>query len=225
VTAEQAPGWLRRLASRLDQIDLVFPRSAVPPEGGRRSAVLILFGAAEDGSGADVLLTQRAPDLRAHAGQVAFPGGAMDPDDDGPVGAALREAWEETGLVAEGVEVLGTLPDLYLPPSGYVVTPVLAWWASPSPVGPVDLEEVARVVRVPLGEVLDPANRFTVQHPSGYVGPGFAVRELFVWGFTAGLLARILSEAGIEEPWDRAKLVPLPDPLAVDPVSVRQERE
>jgi 8-oxo-dGTP pyrophosphatase MutT (NUDIX family) len=225
VTAEQAPGWLRRLAGRLDQIDLVFPRSAVPPEGGRRSAVLILFGPAQDGSGADVLLTQRAPDLRAHAGQVAFPGGAMDPDDDGPVGAALREAWEETGLVTEGVEVLGALPDLYLPPSGYVVTPVLAWWARPSAVGPVDPEEVARVVRVPLGEILDPANRFTVQHPSGYVGPGFAVRELFVWGFTAGLLARILSEAGVEVPWDRAKLVPLPDPLAVDPVSVRQERE
>jgi 8-oxo-dGTP pyrophosphatase MutT (NUDIX family) len=222
VTREDAPIWLRRLAERVDEIDMVFPRSVVPAEGGRRSAVLILFGPADDG-GADVLLTQRAASLRSHAGQVAFPGGGMDPGDDGPVGAALREAWEETGLVSAGVEVLGSLPDLFLPPSGYVVTPVLGWWATPSPVGPVDPAEVARVVRVPLAEVLDPANRFTVQHPSGYRGPGFGVRDLFVWGFTAGLLARILREAGLERPWDADRLVPLPDPRVPDVVSTRQE--
>jgi 8-oxo-dGTP pyrophosphatase MutT (NUDIX family) len=216
VTSAPTPGWLSTLAGRLDEIDLVFPRSVVPPEGGRRSAVLILFGPsaaprADGADGVDVLLTQRSDGLRSHAGQVAFPGGAVDPGDAGPEAAALRESWEETGLDADGVEVLGALPELYLPPSGYVVTPVLAWWARPSAVGPVDPAEVAHVVRVPLSELLDPANRFSVRHPSGYVGPAFAAGGLFVWGFTAGLLARILAEAGLEQPWDTKVYRPLPE--------------
>ena len=101
------------------------------------------------------------------------------------------------------------MADLFLPPSGFVVTPVLAWWTRPSPVGPVDPREVARVVRAPLEELVDPANRFSVQHPSGYTGPGFAVGGLFVWGFTAGLLASVLAEAGLERPWDPTRFEPL----------------
>jgi len=181
----------------------------VPEEGGRPSAVLMLFGA-EDGT-PDLLLTQRADTMRRHPGQVSFPGGAQDRTDDGPVAAALREAHEETGLDTSGVDVLGTLPALYLPPSGFVVTPVLAWWRSPSPVRVVDPAEVSAVVRVPLAELLDPANRATVRHPSGYVGPTFQARGLFVWGFTAGLLSRVLALAGLELPWDRHRQVPLPD--------------
>jgi hypothetical protein len=67
------------------------------------------------------------------------------------------------------------------------------------------------VHRVPLSELVRPANRFTVQHPSGYHGPGFAACGLFVWGFTAGLLDRLLRLAGWEQPWDRAQVRPLPD--------------
>jgi 8-oxo-dGTP pyrophosphatase MutT (NUDIX family) len=182
----------------------------VPPPGHhRRSAVLLLFG---DGpAGPDLLLTERAHDMRSHPGQVSFPGGAQDPTDAGPVAAALREAHEETGLDPAGVDVIGTLPPLYLPPSGFVVTPVLAWWRDPSPVRAVDAAEVAAVVRVPLAELLDPGNRSTVRHPSGYLGPAFEARGLFVWGFTAGLLARVLALAGLERPWDRGRRVPLPD--------------
>jgi 8-oxo-dGTP pyrophosphatase MutT (NUDIX family) len=220
VTSSPVPEWLSALAHRVDELPAVFPQLPAPPSGGRRSAVLILFGpsgsvggdGAISGAGSvDVLLTQRAVDLRAHPGQVAFPGGAMDAGDASPVAAALREAREETGLDPEGVEVLGSLADLFLPPSGYVVTPVLAWWRQPSPVGPVDPREVARVARVPLGELLDPANRFSVRHPSGYTGPGFAAGGLFVWGFTAGLLARVLTEAGLETAWDKRRFEPLPD--------------
>jgi 8-oxo-dGTP pyrophosphatase MutT (NUDIX family) len=162
--------------------------------------VLVLFGEGEDGP--DLLLIQRSSTMNSHAGQPAFPGGAVDDTDADVVAAALREAEEETGLDPSGVEVFATLPELYLPPSGFVVTPVLGWWREESAVGVVDPGEVERVVRVPLAELLDPANRVSVRHPSGYVGPAFDVRGLLVWGFTAGLLSRLFALVGWEKPWD-----------------------
>jgi 8-oxo-dGTP pyrophosphatase MutT (NUDIX family) len=208
------PAWLHPLADLVDRVraeDL--SRFAPPEEGGRPSAVLILLGEGPDGP--DVLLIERSHDLRSHAGQPAFPGGSIDPDDDGPVGTALREATEETGLAASGVDVLGTLPALFLPPSGFVVTPVLGWWRVPSPVGVADPAEVAAVHRVPLAELLDPANRLRVRHPSGYVGAAFAVRGMVVWGFTAGLLDRLFRLAGWERAWDHDRVAELSDVPAV----------
>jgi 8-oxo-dGTP pyrophosphatase MutT (NUDIX family) len=182
----------------------------LPPEGGgRQSAVLILFGEGEHGP--DLLLIQRASTVSSHAGQPAFPGGAVDDTDADVVAAALREAEEETGLDASGIEVIATLPALWLPPSGFVVHPVIGWWRSPSPVGVVDAGEVERVVRVPVSELLDPANRVSVSHPSGFVGPAFEVQGMLVWGFTAGLLSRLFALAGWERPWDPAVLRPLPE--------------
>ena len=181
----------------------------LPPEdGGRTSAVLVLLG--EGAAGPDLLLIQRAADMRSHPGQPAFPGGAVDPGDAGPISAALREAQEETGLDPVGVEVFATLPDLWLPPSGFVVTPVLGWWRTPSPVYAAAPAEVAAVHRVPVAELTDPGNRLVVTHPSGYVGPAFKVRGMLVWGFTAGLLDRLLAISGWEVPWDRDRTEPLP---------------
>jgi 8-oxo-dGTP pyrophosphatase MutT (NUDIX family) len=177
--------------------------------------VLILLGEdPPDGAGdagPDLLILQRAPDMRTHAGQPAFPGGATDPGDDGPTGTALREAGEEVGLDPASVTVLATLPPLWIPVSGFVVTPVLAWWHSPHPVRPLDPAEVARVVRVPVAELVDPANRVRVQHPSGWVGPAFRVRQMLVWGFTGGVVDSVLRLAGWQRPWDeQAPPVPLP---------------
>ena len=95
----------------------------------RPGAVLILLGEGE--SGPDVLITERAAELRAHAGQPAFPGGAIDATDESPVHAAIREAEEEAGVSRDDLEVLGVLPTLWLPPSNFLVTPVLAWWHTP----------------------------------------------------------------------------------------------
>lgn len=221
--SDYLPGWLRRLAIRAQTVRPEDLSPFLPPdEGGRESAVLILFG--DDGQGWDgahVLLIERAHDLRRHAGQVAFPGGAVDADDADDVAAALREATEETGLDPTGVRVLATLPALFLPPSGFVVTPVLAWWRDPSPVSVVDPVEVASVHRVPLAELLDPANRYRVSHPSGWLGPAFDVAGLLVWGFTAGLLDRLMRLAGWEQPWDAADVRELPA-WALDPTLLRR---
>jgi 8-oxo-dGTP pyrophosphatase MutT (NUDIX family) len=206
----ELPGWLRPVAEaaalvRGEQLSRFLP----PEQGGRQSAVLILFGEGEDGP--DLLVIERSHDMRSHAGQPAFPGGAVDPGDGGPIGAALREAREETGLDPSGVTVFATLPALYVPASGFVVTPVLGWWREPSPVSVVDPAEVASVHRIPLGELLDPANRLRLRHPgSGYIGPAFRVRSLLIWGFTAGLLSRLLQLSGLERPWDNARVEDLP---------------
>jgi 8-oxo-dGTP pyrophosphatase MutT (NUDIX family) len=202
-----------QLQARLSEQDPAFFRRFSPPdEGARASAVLILFGPTE-GGGEDVVLTERSRSMRSHAGQVSFPGGGIDPLDSGPVFAALREAREEVGLDPAGVEVVAELPALYLPPSNYVVTPILAWWARPSPISVVDQLEVARVLRAPLSELTDPARRFMVAHPSGFVGPAFDVDGLLVWGFTAWLLSKVIELAGLEVSWDQSDCRPLPPDL------------
>jgi len=144
---------------------------------------------------------------------VAFPGGAQDPGDADEVAAALREAQEETSLDPAGVQVLATMPALWLPPTNFAVTPVVGWWQTPSPVHAVDPAETASVHLVALDELLDPANRVTMRHPSGHQGPAFVVRDLLVWGFTAGLLSRIFTIVGWERSWDSSRCVDLPQEI------------
>jgi 8-oxo-dGTP pyrophosphatase MutT (NUDIX family) len=207
------PTWLRALAAKAQGLDGADISRFLPPDDGtgRASAVLIAF--AEGPSGPSVLLIERAADLRKHAGQVAFPGGSLDPTDASLNAAALREAEEEVGLDPATVRVVAELPAIFIPVSGFVVTPVLAWWETPHEVGPVDAAEVAKVALVPIAELADPANRFRVTHPSGWTGPAFEAGGLFVWGFTAGLLDRMLEFGGWARPWDETVLRPLPPVL------------
>ena len=192
----------------------------VPPEdsSAREGAVLMLFG---DGpAGPDLLLTERAHDMRSHPGQVSFPGGSLDPEDPSPVHAALREAEEEVGVDPAGVDVFAELPQLWLPPSNFAVTPVLAWWREESTVSVVDPREVHAVYRVPIEELLDPQHRISVRHPSGWVGPGFLIgddKDLILWGFTAGIIARLFDFVGWSRPWDVDTMRDLPDHMLVLP--------
>jgi 8-oxo-dGTP pyrophosphatase MutT (NUDIX family) len=196
---------LRELAAAADAME-VPPLLRPPAEGGRPSAVLVLF--AEGPAGPDLLLIQRSQGLRLHAGQPAFPGGALD-DGEGPVAAALREAAEEVGVDPGGIDVLGALPEMYIARTGFRVVPVLAWWREPHAVAPVDSGEVAAVERVSLAELADPAVRVMVRTPSGWASPGFRIRGMVVWGFTAGLLDRLLRAGGWERPWDAAMVMDL----------------
>jgi len=171
----------------------------------------MLFG--EGPAGPDLLLTERAHTMRSHPGQVSFPGGSVDPQDTSPTAAALREAEEEVGLDPASVDVLAILPELWLPPSNFAVTPVLAWWRENGPVGVVDAAEVHAVFRTPVAELLDPINRVTVTHPAGYSSPGFLIgaeKEVLLWGFTAGLINKLFDFVGLTRDWDVSATRELP---------------
>jgi 8-oxo-dGTP pyrophosphatase MutT (NUDIX family) len=205
------PGWLRDLADAASKME-INPLAQPPARGGRASAVLVLFADSDDPADAshpDLLFIQRSADLRLHAGQPAFPGGAIDADDDGPIAAALREAAEEVGVDPAGVDVVGTLPELFIPRTGFRVVPVLAWWRRPCAVAPVDPAEVAAVERVSVSELADPKTRVTVRGPAGFLSPAFRVKGMLIWGFTALLVDRLLALAGWERPWDTAKIIDL----------------
>lgn len=228
-----APQWLTGLAEHASGVLEDEPwRRDLPPTGGpgqRQSAVLMLFadGAADPPEGAQsvgatrdaagrppdgvsILLTERAHTLRSHPGQVSFPGGRAEPGDPDLVHTALREAHEEVGVEPGSVEVAGVLPPLNLVVSSHDVSPVLAWWSQPGRAWARDPREVARVLQVPVADLVDPANRFRVGHPGGWVGPAFQAMDLVVWGFTAMLLDGVLRLAGWEVPWDESDVRPVP---------------
>ncbi|MGP0224656.1 MULTISPECIES: NUDIX hydrolase [unclassified Paenarthrobacter] len=210
---------VERLASGGQRHSAYWSQLPVSAETTRRAAVLMLFGVLDDvpaesdrptaPADLDVLLLERAHTLDDHPGQVAFPGGSVDPEDESVVAAALREAVEETGLDAAGVRVLGLIPELGLIRSNFRVTPVLAWWDAPSPVRVVDYAESAQVFRVPVRDLLDPANRVTAaisRFGRTYTSPGFTVNGVLVWGFTGMVLSGLFDELGWTVPWDETRL-------------------
>lgn len=184
----------RRLRAALDS-----PHEAVllpgdhfdfdPEVAGHAAAVLV---AVTDGADPGVILTQRTETLRRHAGQVAFPGGRIDPEDDGAVGAALREAEEEIALPRGCVEVIGTA-ERYRTITGYDVTPVVGVVPPGLTLVPAEAE-VASVFEVPLSFLLDHANHRT--QTVQYDGRERQYYEILwddrrIWGATAAMIVNL----------------------------------
>ena len=236
---QAAPPWLKPLTDNCRDVKRAY-RRRVPPEvlalvtaanakaaitGEQRdAAVLVLFsGPAESPSGglpaeADLLLTVRASTLRHHAGQAAFPGGAADPGDGGPVFTALREANEETGIDISRLQPLCTLERMFIPPSGFHVVPVLAYSQDPGTVFVVDEAETAIVARVPVRAFINPENRIMVyrkENTRRFAGPAFLLNEMLVWGFTGQVISAMLDVAGWAKPWNSDDVRELDDAMAL----------
>lgn len=159
------------------------------PDGRRLTEAAVLIPVVAREPEATVLLTQRTADLRTHAGQIAFPGGKIEPDDLTPAAAALREAEEEVGLDPKLVKVVAELPP-YLSRTGFRITPVLGRVAAEH-VLTLNLSEVTEAFEVPLGFLLDPANH----HKASRTFAGreryfweIPWRERYIWGVTAGII-------------------------------------
>jgi 8-oxo-dGTP pyrophosphatase MutT (NUDIX family) len=180
----------------------VGPGSVPGDEGaiGRSSAeptpAAVLVGLVDRAAGPGLLLTQRTDHLRDHAGQICFPGGRIEPDDESAAAAALREAEEEIGLDRAQVGILGELP-LYRTVTGFRIQPVVGWISPPFELRP-DPFEVAEAFEVPLHYVLDPDNHRRQSYRRGPLTRGYYVlpyQGRFIWGATAGIivnLARLL---------------------------------
>jgi 8-oxo-dGTP pyrophosphatase MutT (NUDIX family) len=230
LSPDVGPSWLRPLVDNIAQIPEAYRRrlpadvlamvtaakavatSSSVRRNSREAAVLVLFSGPETGPSdgglpddADLLLTVRASTLRHHAGQAAFPGGASDPTDDGPVATALREAHEETGIDVSRLHPLVTMERTFIAPSQFHVVPVLAYSPDPGPVAVVDETETAVVSRVPLRAFTNPANRLMVYRGDlgrRWAGPAFLLNQMLVWGFTGQVISAVLDVAGWTKPWD-----------------------
>jgi 8-oxo-dGTP pyrophosphatase MutT (NUDIX family) len=176
----------------------------------RRSAVLV--GLVETNGETSVILTRRAMNLRHHSGEVAFPGGRSD-EHEGPIETAVREAYEEVGLRAEQIRVMGWLHPIASIVSGSAIWPILAHVTGPLSLR-IDPREVDRAFTVPLAELLDPDNFVEERWRRGQQRPGADAEGFFpiyfyrvpgdlIWGASARILTELLSiAAGV--PWPDA---------------------
>ena len=162
---------------------------SVEGKDARLASTLVLLYPQSDGAPA-LVLTARQPGLRDHSGQISLPGGRIE-EGETPEEAALREGWEEVGVDPAAPRLLGRLSPLFIPPSGFAVTPVVAALEERPPFRPHEAE-VAALIEVPLGTLLDPAARRLSERlvrGGRFEVPHFAVGAYEVWGATAMMLS------------------------------------
>jgi 8-oxo-dGTP pyrophosphatase MutT (NUDIX family) len=151
-----------------------------------------------------VLLTERTQGVRAHKGQVCFPGGATSHDDESLLATALREAWEETGVSPSDVEVIGEIDDNVVRSTGYVITPFVGFVPYPYPFQASEFE-TSEIFFVPLSVFMDPLRFYRQERVIDghyYYGPVCDFDRHVIWGATARILEHLVSllSAGAEAP-------------------------
>jgi len=208
------------LIDRVGRLPFVAP--AADPTGVP-AAVLLALSPVDGADDLGLVLVQRPDHMRTHAGQVALPGGGVEPGDRDGIAAALREAEEEVGLDRRAVRVLGSLGRSYLSVSNFDVLPVVGLWDGRAELRP-NPAEVAAILRPTLRQLADPANHELVpltrllppsairarRVPAAATSPVFNVDGTVVWGFTAGLLSGFLGLLGLAAP-------PLPPEWGIQP--------
>jgi 8-oxo-dGTP pyrophosphatase MutT (NUDIX family) len=192
MTAPIDIAWLRERFTRASAADTVYGDHGTRPEAADLHAASVLVPIVARPAAPTVLFTQRTAHLKNHSGQISFPGGRAEQSDASPERTALRETWEEVGLPAERIELLGRLSD-YHTRTGYRVTPVVGIVQPPFELAP-DANEVAEVFEVPLAFLLDERNH--QRHSREFQGQlryFFAIpyENRYIWGATAGMLVNL----------------------------------
>lgn len=168
----------------------------IVPDNARRSAVMVLLYPHMDAP--HVVFMKRAEDGHVHSGQISFPGGKMEHDDPDEIYTALRETEEEMGVNPSQIQVLGRMSDMYIPPSNFLVHPVLGF-AAERPHFIPDPVEVARIIEVPLSMFDSPGIRAvrdieqrTLKGHYHTKAPSFQIDQDIIWGATSMILNELL---------------------------------
>ena len=185
--------WLREKFARGEApADTIYGDQGTRPGPGKLHAASVLVPIVARPEAPTVLFTQRTAHLKNHSGQISFPGGRAEESDESAERTALRETWEEVGLAAERIELLGRLSE-YHTRTGYRITPVVGIVQPPFELNP-DANEVAEIFEVPLAFVLDAANH--QRHSREFEGQQrhfFAIpyEGRYIWGATAGMIVNL----------------------------------